>query len=137
MTLGLPLSTTVAFLLVLARVAGVIAFLPVPGFRAVPQPVRAAIAMAITFALFPVWPRVGNELPSFGQLIVWAFAEIGFGLAAGLAVAFLSDGFTIAAQVRLWICHHGRSCQPGRFRNPASDAVDNDGTAVLHHWNPS
>ena len=36
MTLGLPVSTMLAFLLVLARVAGLVTFLPVPGFRAVP-----------------------------------------------------------------------------------------------------
>ena len=36
MTLGLPLSTMYAFLLVLARVAGMITFLPVPGFTNAP-----------------------------------------------------------------------------------------------------
>lgn len=92
MTLGLPVSTMVAFLLVLARVAGVVAFLPVPGFRAVP-------AMALAFALFPVWPSVPDTLPSFGELAALAFSEAGFGLAVGLAVAFLMEAFQLAAQV--------------------------------------
>lgn len=99
MTLGLPVSTLVAFLYVLARVSGVIAFLPVPGFRNVPQAIRALLAMALTFALFPAWPSLPNELPPFGALAAAAFAEAGFGLMAGLAVAFLNEGFQLAAQI--------------------------------------
>src|SRR5580698_5625542 len=99
MTLGLPVSTMVAFLLVLARVGGLIMFLPVPGFRAVPQVIRVVLALAITIALFPVWPSLPNELPSLGELVKWAFAEAGFGLMAGMAVAFLTEGFQVAAQV--------------------------------------
>lgn len=99
MTLGLPLSTLYAFLLVLARVGGFIVFLPLPGFRAAPDSVRAALALAITFTLFPVWPALPNVEPSMGDLAAWAFCEAGFGLAAGLAVSFLTEGFQIAAQV--------------------------------------
>jgi flagellar biosynthesis protein FliR len=99
MTLGLPLSTLLAFLLVLARVGGLVTFLPVPGFRAAPDSIRAALALAITIALFPVWPALPNELPSIPQLTAWAFCEAGFGLVAGLAVAFLVEGFQVAAQV--------------------------------------
>jgi flagellar biosynthesis protein FliR len=98
MTLGLPLSTMLAFLFVMARVAGVVAFLPVPGFRNAPELIRALLAMALTFALFPVWPSVPNELPTFGALAATAFAEAGFGLVAGLAVSFLNEGFQLAAQ---------------------------------------
>ncbi|HLH38168.1 MAG TPA: flagellar biosynthetic protein FliR [Bryobacteraceae bacterium] len=99
MTLGLPLAAMIAFLLVLARVAGVIAFLPIPGFRAAPMPVRAALAMAIAFCLFPVWPRLADALPSFGALAAAACSEAGLGLIIGLAVAFLIEGFQMAAQV--------------------------------------
>lgn len=99
MTLGLPISTMIAFLLVLARVAGLITFLPIPGFRSVPGLVRVILAVSIAFALFPVWPSVPDELPSFGELTVWAFSEAGFGLVAGLVVAFLTEGLQIAAQV--------------------------------------
>jgi flagellar biosynthesis protein FliR len=88
----------VAFLLVLARVAGVILFLPIPGIKAVPMPVRAVLAMAVAFSLLPVWPTPPDTLPSFGELAALAFSEAGFGLAAGLAVAFLLEGFQLAAQ---------------------------------------
>lgn len=99
MTLGLPLSTMIAFLLVLARVSGMITFLPIPGFRNPPGIFRVVLALGITFALLPVWPSPPNAIPSFGELTTWAFAEAGFGLAAGLAMAFLTEGFQIAAQV--------------------------------------
>src|ERR1041385_3221776 len=99
MTLGLPVSTMLAFLLVLARVTGLVTFLPIPGFRNAPSMIRIVLAMAIAFALFPVWPSLPNELPSFGALIAMAFGEMGFGLVAGIAVAFLTEGFQLAAQV--------------------------------------
>ena len=73
-------------------------FLPVPGFRGAPQMIRVVLAMALTFALFPVWPRCRmNSVVRRNWR--WAFAEAGFGLVAGLAVAFLTEGFQVAAQV--------------------------------------
>jgi len=99
MTLGLPLSTLLAFMLVLARVAGLITFLPIPGFKNAPSLIRIVLAMAIAVALFPVWPQLPNELPTFGRLTAMALSEMGFGIVAGLAVAFLTEGFQMAAQV--------------------------------------
>ncbi len=98
MNLGLPLSTLYAFLVVLARVSGLVAFLPVPGVRDVIAPVRVVFAVAVTVALFPVWPSLPNELASMGQLCRWIFGEAGFGLAAGLAVAFLNETFQLTMQ---------------------------------------
>jgi flagellar biosynthetic protein FliR len=99
MTLGLPLSTMIAFVLVLARVAGLVTFLPIPGFKNAPSQIRVVLALAIAVALFPVWPSLPNQLPSFGQLIAWAFSEAAFGIVVGLAVAFLTEAFQVAAQV--------------------------------------
>lgn len=99
MTLGLPVSTMLAFMLVLARVAGLITFLPVPGFKNAPSMIRIVLAMAIAFALFPAWPSLPNELPTFGALVGMAFSQMGFGLAVGLAVAFMTEGFQLAMQI--------------------------------------
>lgn len=99
MTLGLPISTMIAFLFVLVRVSGLIVFLPVPGFRNVPSIFRVVLAVAISIALLPSWPSPPDTLPSFGELTARAFAEAGFGLMAGLAVAFLTEGFQLAAQI--------------------------------------
>jgi flagellar biosynthetic protein FliR len=76
----------------------VIAFLPVPGIRDAASPIRIVLALSITFALFPAWPSLPNELASLPQLAAWAFLEAGFGLAAGLAVAFLVEAFQLAMQ---------------------------------------
>lgn len=99
MTLGLPLSTIFAFLLVLSRVAGLVAFLPLTAFRSAPMIFRAVLAFMITIALFPVWPHLADALPSIGQLTVWVFSEAGFGLVAGLTISFLTEGFQIGMQV--------------------------------------
>ncbi len=99
MTLGLPLSTIYAFLLVLARAGGLLAFLPLPAIRSAPMMFRAMLALAITIALFPVWPHIPDVDASIGQLTAWAFSEMGFGLAAGLAVSLLTEGFQVGAQV--------------------------------------
>jgi flagellar biosynthesis protein FliR len=98
MTLGLPLTTMYAFLLVLARVAGLITFLPFSGFSSAPDVMRVVLAVLIAIALFPVWPNLPDALPSIGQLGAWAFAEAGFGLAMGLAIAFVTESFQIATQ---------------------------------------
>ncbi|MGD1093105.1 MAG: flagellar biosynthetic protein FliR [Bryobacteraceae bacterium] len=99
MNLGLPLSTMIAFLLVLARVGGLITFLPIPGFRGAPEIIRVVLVLAITIALFPVWPSLPDEVPALGELVKWVFAEAGFGLLIGVAIAFLTEGFQVAAQV--------------------------------------
>jgi flagellar biosynthetic protein FliR len=103
MTVGLPLTTIYSFLLVLARAAGLVAFLPVPGFRNAPDPVRVVLALALTVAMFPAWPVLSAAQANpgtlgIGTLTAWVFCEAGFGLAAGLAVAFLTEGFQIGAQ---------------------------------------
>jgi flagellar biosynthetic protein FliR len=99
MNLGLPVSTMLAFLYVLARVSGLIVFLPVPGFKNAPSIFRVVLAVALSIALLPSWPSPPDTLPSFGELTAIAFAEAGFGLMVGLAVAFLSEGFQLAAQI--------------------------------------
>jgi len=99
MTLGLPLATISAFLVVLARVAGLIAFFPLPALRSTPAPIRAALALTLTISLFPVWPALPNALPTVTQILIWTFSEAGLGLAIGLAVALLMEGFQLAMQI--------------------------------------
>jgi hypothetical protein len=49
---------------------------------------------------FSSWPKIDGAGPSsLGMLIGWMLAEAGIGIAVGLAVAFLTEGFQIGAQM--------------------------------------
>jgi flagellar biosynthetic protein FliR len=98
MTVQIPFATLYAFLLVLARVMGFIVFVPIPGLRIIPESARILLGIILTFSLFSVWPVLPAGEASFGQITLWAFMELGFGLMAGLALAFLTEGFQLAAQ---------------------------------------
>lgn len=97
--LTLKLSALFGFLLVLARVSGVIAMVPIPGLSAGPELSRIVLAVALTGALFPVWPSPPIATPVAAQLIGWIGAEAAFGLTIGVAVAFLLEGLQMAAQI--------------------------------------
>jgi len=93
------LSTLFGFLLVLARVSGVIVFVPIPGLSAGPDASRIVLALALTVALAPLWPAPVADGVETGRLLGWMAAEAGFGLTVGVAVTFLLEGFQMAAQI--------------------------------------
>jgi flagellar biosynthetic protein FliR len=96
------LATIYGFLLALARVSGVVVFVPLPGFSAGPDASRVVLALAVTMALFPVWPALdakGGSTLVVGRLFGAIGAETVFGATVGLAVAFLLEGVQLAAQV--------------------------------------
>jgi flagellar biosynthesis protein FliR len=96
--LVLSLSTLLGFLLTLVRVTGVFVFLPIPGISGTLQPARIMLALGITVALFPEWPRVTAE-PSAGLLLMWIVTEATLGIGIGLAVGFVAEAFAVGAQV--------------------------------------
>jgi flagellar biosynthetic protein FliR len=95
----LDLSTSYGFLLVLSRVAGAFVFVPIPGIKDAPQAARIAAAMAVTVALYPSWPAVDTAAAGFGRITAFVLAEAAFGVTIGLAVAFLAEALTFAAQL--------------------------------------
>lgn len=99
--LVLPLTTLYAFLLALARVSGVIVFVPLPGFSAGPDTSRVILAVALTLALFPAWPALpiapGAGLVA-GRLATAVALETFWGVTIGLVVSFLLEGIQMAAQ---------------------------------------
>jgi len=97
--LTLQTGTLYAFLLVLARVSGAFIFLPLPGIKAGPEVARAALAFGITLVLFPSWPKIDGTNVSLALLMGWVLGEAGIGIAVGLAVAFLTEGFQVGAQI--------------------------------------
>ena len=97
--LTLNLATLYGFLLVLSRVAGVIAFVPIPGLSATPVTARIALALALTVTLAPLWPALPVDGAVLGRMLGWIAAEAAFGLSIGVAVAFLLEGIQMAAQI--------------------------------------
>jgi flagellar biosynthesis protein FliR len=96
--LTLSLSTLYAFLLVLARIAGVFAFIPLPGIKAGPDAARVVLSASLTLALLPRWPIVAGE-PGFAQLTAWMVSEAALGVTAGLCVALLLEAMVFGAQI--------------------------------------
>src|SRR5690242_6342293 len=96
--LTLSLSTLYGFLLVLARVGGAFVFLPLPGVKDGPQAARVVLALALTFALYPIWPAPATAGVGLGQVAGFAISEAAFGITAGVAVAFLAEAFLFASQ---------------------------------------
>src|ERR1700730_8553186 len=97
--LTLNFSRLYGLMLVLARVSGVIIMVPIPGVSAGPSSARIILALALTVALFPVWPAPAVGGPVVGKLLGWMASETAFGLTIGVAVAFLLEGVQLAAQV--------------------------------------
>jgi flagellar biosynthetic protein FliR len=100
-------ATLFGFLLVLARVSGVLVFVPIPGFSAGPQVARIVLALAVTVALFPTWrshalPGGFDNLTNgwlLGRLVGWMALEAFVGLAVGITIAFLLEALQMGAQI--------------------------------------
>jgi flagellar biosynthetic protein FliR len=95
---AIPLFTLFGFLLVLARVASALVFVPLPGVKHGPELARIVFALGFTVVLFPQWPKL-EAIPMMGQLAGWLVLEAAFGIMIGLAVSFLTEAFLVGAQV--------------------------------------
>jgi flagellar biosynthetic protein FliR len=95
--LAISYSTLYAFLLVFARVAGALTFVPLPGISRGPAAPRIALALSLTAALYPAWPAAA-EPSGVGQFAAWLAAEAALGITAGLAIAFLLEVLAVAFQ---------------------------------------
>ncbi|MBL0159825.1 MAG: flagellar biosynthetic protein FliR [Bryobacterales bacterium] len=91
--------TLLSFLVVLARVSGIFAFISFPGMRQGPEPIRAFFALSFTIALMPLWPVLPNASPSLGQFTGWLLSEAAFGIAIGLSLAVVTEVFLLTAQL--------------------------------------
>ena len=101
MPANLTLSTGLlfGFLLTVARVAGIFIFVPLPGLRSAPDQARVVLVLAVAVALFPRWPAVDAGTVTPFRAAGWMAAEAATGVAIGLAVAIVLEGFALAAQV--------------------------------------
>jgi flagellar biosynthesis protein FliR len=103
----LQISTTLLlnYTLLLARSAGFVVFLPVPGMRSFPVSARLMLAILLTVLAAPLASGVSDA----GAILdtaaaVWVLskmilAEAALGVALGAAVALLLEAFGLAAQI--------------------------------------
>ena len=94
----MPASVLIAFLLVLSRVAGFFAFIPLPGGKPGPDATRVVLSLGFTMALYGQWPRVPAD-PRLSWCVAAVLSEAALGVAVGLAVACLAETFLMMAQV--------------------------------------
>jgi flagellar biosynthetic protein FliR len=97
-SLVIPAQTLTAFLLVMARMGGMMMFVPMPGLRSGPALPRVLLAVASAFLLFPYWPRSG-DVTDPARFAGAMLAEAGFGVAVGLLVACLAETLVMGAQI--------------------------------------
>ncbi|MGA2574916.1 MAG: flagellar biosynthetic protein FliR [Bryobacteraceae bacterium] len=95
--LGLP--TLYGFMLVLARVSGVFALVPLPGFQSAPKLARIVLSVLITLTLFPLWPQIDAARVDAPRVLLWVLPEIAVGVTIGLGVAFILEVFLTGAQI--------------------------------------
>jgi flagellar biosynthesis protein FliR len=96
---ALPVSLVVSFVLVLARISGVLIFIPLPGIHTGFEMVRVIFSVVTTLALFPRWPVLPAQPPGMVELAGWLVLEAGMGITAGLAIGFVTDAFMLGAQI--------------------------------------
>ncbi len=84
----------------LARVSGVVALAPLPGWKASPRELRAFLAFAFTIMLLPVSPaQTFQQSPSALQWAGCLMTEAVVGLLLGCTVSFFLESFGLAAQL--------------------------------------
>src|SRR5579862_1025627 len=98
-SLTLASATLYGFLMVLARVAGALVFVPLPGIKGAPQAARAALSLGFTLALFPRWPVVPPTSVTPATLVAWVASEAALGTAIGISIAIVLETFTFGAQI--------------------------------------
>jgi len=94
----MPASLILSFLVVLSRVSGFFAFVPLPGGKPGPDVARVALSLTFTLALYSQWPPVPAE-PPLSWCAAVVLSESALGLAVGLAVACLAEMLLMMAQV--------------------------------------
>jgi len=94
----LPANLLAGFLLVMARMGGIMTFLPIPGLKGGPVPVRVVFSVLSSFLMFPVWSKSHGPFTAPPEFFAAIVSEAMMGIAVGLAVSYLFDMITMAAQ---------------------------------------
>jgi flagellar biosynthetic protein FliR len=95
LTISFPV--VAAFLAVLARVSGMVIFVPIPGFPGSPEAARIVLAVGLTVILLPLRPAV-PVTDGVGWTLLTVGSEFGLGMLTGVCLAILLEGVQLAAQ---------------------------------------
>jgi flagellar biosynthesis protein FliR len=86
-------SFAVGMALVAARVTGAFYFVPLPGPERTTNVAKALVILAITFALYPLWPLPDANAPLVGLLVFGILKEAAVGISMGLVVSIAAECF--------------------------------------------
>lgn len=87
------------FLTVLARMAALFTFFPLPGSKSAADLARLVFSLAITIALFPFWPLIPESAATPGGIALLIAREAAIGLSMGLLVQLTGEALTTGAQL--------------------------------------
>lgn len=96
LSFGIPM--LLGFALTLARLAGVFAFLPIPGAQTGPSGARVILALACTIAVSSRWPQV-EGVPGAWTVAGWLVGEAALGTLTGVIVGLIAEAFLLGAQI--------------------------------------
>jgi flagellar biosynthetic protein FliR len=100
----IPTALLINYLLLLARVAGLIGFAPIPGFRQIPAQPKIVLALGLTALFAPAALAGAGPDILASPAFVWTLAgmlaaEAAFGIAIGAVLSLLLEAFGLAAQI--------------------------------------
>jgi flagellar biosynthetic protein FliR len=84
------------FALIAARVTGAFYFVPLPGPDRGAGMAKAILILAITFALFPLWPQSVTQGTVLGTIVFGVLREAAVGTGLGLVISLASECFSFA-----------------------------------------
>lgn len=84
--------------LMLARLGGMLVYVPIPGVRNAPSATKVLLAVSLSATLLPSTPAFRLQPTGMGQVALWLMSEITFGLMVGLFVGFLAESLIFGLQ---------------------------------------
>lgn len=92
------MQTLTGFFLMLARLGGMLVYVPIPGMKSAPGVTKVLLAVSLSITLLPVSPAFHIQPSGIGQLAVWLIGEMTFGLIVGLFVGLLAESLIFGLQ---------------------------------------
>lgn len=94
----IPQALVLHFVLILFRVGGIFALIPIPGLRSALSPARVGFVVLMCVLIFPLTPPMSRVSLSLAGLATVILSEVSLGLLLGLAIQVLQEGIVLGAQ---------------------------------------